>query len=363
MKIPAYLIIKLLAATALACLFGCASQAPVAKNASAAAGIAVPPAPRVDFHRHMEPAAVVLTGAGQTYAQKMNSFADHAAALGPGRQPVIYMSYISLKRCTSPEELDKRFQHLKTLPGFPIPQIGLSFTSDGKPEEVYDDKVAAGEYDSHIIEFCKGLHRLGRPAYVRVGYEFNGAWNGYRPQHFKPAFQRIATLIRKHAPVETAVVWTFAVDGDEDDFMKFYPGDEYTDWWGIDLFGEHHFNSPECKAFMDSSMAHRFPVMIGECTPRRVNVQLAEESWRRWYVKYFELIHFWPNIKALSYINWNWQDTAWPDWGDGRIEANEFVRSNYIKEISLPLYAHDQSPAQLRKLLRLPAKKGSEAKR
>ena len=39
--------------------------------------------------------------------------------------------------------------------------------------------VANGTYAAELAQLTEGLLALDRPAYVRVGFEFNGEWNGY----------------------------------------------------------------------------------------------------------------------------------------------------------------------------------------
>lgn len=91
-----------------------------------------------------------------------------------------------------------------------------------------------------ITMFLDGLQALAIPAYVRIGYEFNGSgWNGYLPASYKTAFQRITNMIRARG-LEVATVWDCSADGDAN-FMDYYPGDAYVNWWGINVFQASHF--------------------------------------------------------------------------------------------------------------------------
>lgn len=131
-------------------------------------------------------------------------------------------------------------------------------TEDGIPSAHYEDDVAAGIYDEQIENFIAGLRSLALPAYVRIGYEFNGtAWNGYVANSYKSAFTRIANMIRASG-LEVATVWCFAMDGVMN-YMDFYPGDEYVDWWAIDIFSAQHFNNINSDKFLDSAFIHQNP--------------------------------------------------------------------------------------------------------
>jgi hypothetical protein len=293
----------------------------------------LPMKPRVHFGAKLEPEGI-LVGAGQA---NKNSFDEFTKAVGPGLEPVIYMDYLGLKK----ENLASRFQEKAAAWNasnmLTIPQIGLSMTTDGKPELHYEQDVIAGKHDQAIESLVAELERYNRPVYLRLGYEFNGHWNGYESENFKLAWIKVAKAIRARF-LNVALVWCFAPDGTNKNFMPFYPGDEWVDWWAVDLFSEKHFADSSTKAFMDSALVHRKPVMIGESTPRRVSVDLGQESWNRWFVPYFNFMRQHPHVKGFSYINWNWAGTNWPDWGNGRLQDNELVRKKFIKEISRPEY-------------------------
>lgn len=304
--------------------------------------------PRKDYKARLEPRSQVISGAGQS----ADAFARYVQAMDSTTRPVLYMTYTGL----SNKDFKGWFARLKTnLDAYPwqlIPQVGLSMTRDGKPEERYEHRVAAGEYDANIENLCLALKEFNAPCFIRIGYEFNGNWNGYQAEPFKQAFIRITQALRKHQLEQVATVWCFATDG-KPDFEPFYPGDAYVDWWAIDLFSASHFTDPKTKAFLEKGLAANKPMMIGESTPRRVGVQDGQLSWNTWFKPYFELIHRNPHIKAFSYINWNWSGyPQWADWGDGRLETNPYVRNEFLKEMKSGLYLHGATPKQTRKKLR-----------
>jgi hypothetical protein len=123
------------------------------------------------------------------------------------------------------------------------------------------------------------------------------------------------------------------------DVMKYYPGDEWVDWWAVDIFQTHDIG--KSKPIIGEAHKHGKPMMIGESTPHSVGVLEGEESWEKWFVPYFELIRTSPGIKAFCYINWNWAKyPQWEDWGDARLQQNNVVLDLYRKEMSIQLYQH-----------------------
>jgi len=292
--------------------------------------------PRQYYGARFEPVNQVLHGAGQS----TQAFQEYCKVLDNKTQPLLYMSYTGLKTGNYLKQFDRLSSDLQNFQGQIQLQIGLSMTKDGSPELHYENEVAEGRYDTQIAEFIDFMGAFKGPVFLRIGYEFNGHWNGYEAEAYKKAFVRIENKIRA-ANVSVATIWCYSPDGKDKDFMNYYPGDKYVDWWSIDLFSASHFTDSSSIAFLDSAHAHHKPVMIGESTPRRVGVLEGQKSWDNWFAPYFNIIHQYPQIKAFCYINWDWSNyPQWIEWGDARIEKNQEVLENYQKEMSRDLYLH-----------------------
>lgn len=291
--------------------------------------------PRVFFERPLEPASTVLHGAGQD----PQSFWQYSRLMESRQtRPCMAMAYAGPAKLT--ERLERFFDDYHALLHHPHPgllQIGLSMTSDGNPEKHYEHRVAEGEFDEYLRAGFQTLRKSGHRAIIRIGYEFNGPWNGYQPESYIRAFRHVTNLLRESG-AKAATAWC-AEAGKLENYMDFHPGDEYIDWWSIDIFATDHFDAaPE---FLKAALDRQRPVLIGESTPRRVGVLDGMESWNRWFARYFALIRQWPHIKGFSYINWNWASTKnWPDWGNARIEDNEEVLAAFQQELSDPLFQH-----------------------
>jgi len=180
------------------------------------------------------------------------------------------MYYVGLNNLGDPGWSEGLIYQLDRYPDHMLmPQVGLSMTSDGAPETHYEDDVAAGLYDEQIGYLADGLKRVGRPVFLRIGYEFNGTtWNGYMPSSYISAFRRITDALRAE-DVEVATVWCYAVDG-ATNYMDYYPGDDRVDWWAIDPFSNYHFSNTTARSFMSDAHEAGKPVMIGETTPRNI---------------------------------------------------------------------------------------------
>lgn len=305
--------------------------------------------PRVNFGALLEPVTGIIHGAGQD----PESYREYSALFDAAHRPVMQMTYITITRGENEvrdwqkrvqASLDSLNEQSTTL------QIGLNLTRGNDDGSGAAGAAAEGAYDDAINAFIAALRDFGVPAWVRIGYEFEGSWNGYTPEGYVAAFRYITGKIRAAGLQEVATVWCSAGGSAGfigfDDLMAYYPGDEYVDWWGVDTFSPEELTNPWLAEFFGLADAHRKPVMIGEATPRYVGADKGWESWLNWYKPFFEMVRMHPEIKAISYINWDWvywSDTlgfSWHDWEDARLQTNDLVRELYVEELSAPFWIH-----------------------
>jgi hypothetical protein len=303
-------------------------------------------APRVEFGARLEPGNRIIHGAGQD----PKGFDDYRKNFPTDRQPLIYMTYVGL--CAPEAEVkewgaDLQRELVAMAPMKAVPQIGLNMTTGNDDGSGQDAAVAEGKYDAQIAAFADAVASLQQPVFVRIGYEFEGKWNGYHAAAYPKAWVRIARVLReRNLPVAT--IWCSAGAGAgwpaQERLMEYYPGDEWVDWWGVDIFGENEVAHPRLAEFLDAARAHHKPVAIGEMTPRGIGVLDGQKSWDRWFAPMLALLKQRPEIKATAYINWDWPDWSkrigfsWFDWGDARIEQNPIVRDRWVKELSAPIF-------------------------
>jgi hypothetical protein len=319
------------------------------------------PAPRAFYGRRLEPReSVVLHGAGQS---DETSFAAYTNAMSPAR-PMLSMSYVDLR-----DDLPAYFARLRAElarhPDLIVPQIGLSLNA-GEARKHYEGEVARGVDDARLRTLCDGFRSLHRPVFLRIGYEFNGSWNGYGAAQYVAAFRHIAAAIRGCGLENVALVWDWSVDAELDAehggaarsdaamrYAAFYPGDDAVDWWGVNLFSAESLSAPATKNFLDDAAKRRFPVMIGESAPRGHPVSEGQAAVDAWFVPYFALIRSSPVIKAFCYIDWDWRVyPQWADWGDSRVQDDPAVLRFWRGEIVSPLYADARGRAETLRLLR-----------
>ena len=214
-----------------------------------------------------------------------------------------------------------------------IPQIGLDFYTY-YPFKDITERIAEGSYDDRIVNLARFLKQLKHPVFLRPGYEFggNGAGQFASKRFWISAWKRIVTLCKKEGAHNIAFVWNTL---DAKDYMEYYPGDEFVDWWAINIFVNHANTNAFVNEFITEAAHHQKPVMIAESTPRYVGTERGELAWRSWFSPYFQLIQNYPHIKAFCYINATWSDFPDPTFQyDCLIQKNNYIKTRYCEELS-----------------------------
>lgn len=321
-------------------------------------------------HRRLEPAnGKILHMAGQS-EQEFRGYADY---LGPAKRPLAFSDYHALTDLNATGSgaayFGKRRAFLDSLgdAGHAVlPHLGLALTPGG----TVIDQINRGQLDLAIEELAGGLPLLGRPVFLRVGYEFNGHWNNYSAPGYVAAWRRIEAAIARNASTrrKVALVWDASCDavdahGDHTDVMPFFPGADVVDWWGVNVFnndtGGLYDSMPNSSCVLDFVGAARregqdAPVLVAESLPRFVAGVTGGNAWSKWFDPFLRtLLLGQPNVKGFSYINRDCgQDPgAKPhcvggQWGDGRINGptlNATVGGKYSEALRATNFVHSCS--------------------
>ena len=215
---------------------------------------------------------------------------------------------------------DMRY-YLQHYPRTPI-QLGLYMNG------ALDD-VSAGRYNGNIHQLGQWIKKAKRPVYLRIGYEFDLPDNHYDPQEYIQAYQYIVDHLRSQGVANASYVWHSAAAFDHRDFMLWYPGDDYVDWFAVSFFNP--MQAQTADDFAALARKHDKPFMIAESSPAGLYTVRGKKDW---YNRYFDFIRK-HDIPVVCYINSNWD--WYPlfkqmHWGDARVEANAEIKTLWLKE-------------------------------
>ena len=221
---------------------------------------------------------VLVPRAGQALhcgGQSSDAFSNYSSFMVQGAAaPGCFMTYVSLATLKRSWFADLQRELQQVSPGaYVVPQIGLNLPHGNELAG-----VGNGTYDAQIAELVAGLSLLNRPAYVRVGYEFNGQWNNYPPAAYLSAWERVVGAWRADAALAstTAAVWDYSCDAAPGrlNWTSYLPQGtaHQPDWWGVNIFSGNSGPDSACVAqFVAAAEAAAMPVMLGESTPRGLN--------------------------------------------------------------------------------------------
>jgi len=261
-----------------------------------------------------------------------------------GHHPKLVMHYISfderafrLLKPTIRRIAEKEYSYFA--------QIGLDFYVYGDPPNILNPiditkDIAEGKYDEKIKKLARLFINMESRVFLRPGYEFGGNGQGRLASktYWIPAWKRIYDLFQQNGANNVAFVWNTL---DARDFMDYYPGDNYVDWWAVNVFSNQSHQDPFINGFIQEAGKYRKPVMIAESTPRYIGSVGGGQSWESWYDPYFKLLSQYPHVKAFCYINASWKNYPDPSFAfDCRIQSNSYMSAQYKEMLSDPRFIH-----------------------
>ncbi|MBU1050332.1 hypothetical protein KKG90_09955 [Candidatus Bipolaricaulota bacterium] len=250
-----------------------------------------------------------------------------------------------------------------------IPHLSLSMTDEnGDPSDV---EIATTTKQDGVLEAIGAvIADYGEPLFIRLGFEFNGGWNGYTPGIYPIAYRKMVDLFTAAGVNQAAYIWCYEPDG-PDDFdavvdgqPAWYPGDDYVDWFGLDLFKAEHFTPPATDRertnaayvrsirFLEMAENHGKPVMLSETAAANIHVTADEDDpdlvdgqsdWDAWFAPYFAFMVEYRQIKGFLYMNQDYRGTIYErdnGWGDARIEVNSHILEQYRNVLRQERFLH-----------------------
>ncbi len=193
-----------------------------------------------------------------------------------------------------------------------------------------NDGLAVVQEDDYLRGWAQAAAHAGCPIFLRYASEMNGTWMAYSgdPSLYIEKWRLVYKVFSELAP-NVALVWCpFATPVAT--IASYYPGDEYVDWVGVNIYSVHHHDNDPAKQGGEDPCdqlravydmyADRKPIQVSEyaathycdaCKSSQVDFAIAKAS-----ALYTALIREFPRVKM---VNWFSVDTV----GKG-LAANDY---------------------------------------
>jgi hypothetical protein len=183
-------------------------------------------------------------------------------------------------------------------------------------------QIANGEQDEFIIEQAKHVKDFGYPVFIRFGAEFNiyqgetyvGQTEketfvfGQNPQDFIGAWRHYVDIFRSVNVTNAIFMWNpnFADFGPHH-YTEYYPGDEYVDWVGVDIYQYEPSSHPAgMLQTVYNDYSARKPIAVAEWGTNWLNQHFSDSDRARFVSEFFDAVESMPRIKMVNY--WYYQD-------------------------------------------------------
>jgi len=245
--------------------------------------------------------------------------ASYEGAVSPYR-PVLLSFFTALDESLMPQ-FAERYKQLALKRGFFVAQLAIYFQS-------FQRDASLGMRDPEMVMLLDTIRAARNPVLLRIGDEFNDPSAQYDPSLFIQTFRGAVQRIHEAHLDNVATVWNATAAGlGGTNFMRWYPGDDVVDWWGIDLFDPRDFDQAQLAEFLEKATSHQRPVIICEAapvfrdtTPGRVRGPKSDAEAAAWYQKLTQLIGQHAEIKGVAVISVDWPrlhsnlpGSGWPD--------------------------------------------------
>ncbi|MFD1929330.1 glycoside hydrolase family 26 protein [Sporosarcina siberiensis] len=204
------------------------------------------------------------------------------------------------------------------------------------PKEWVDEVIAVGGFpqiawepnnglekvqdDEYLRQFARDAKEANVPVLLRYASEMNGNWTAYsdNPELYIEKWKLVHRVMQEDAP-NVMMLWNvFTIP--EQTINDFYPGDEYVDYVGLNIYNvvyhndelvePSHFEDPlRLLDYVYNTYSHKKPIVIGEFGATNYNVtdglyhvDFAIEKISRMYK---HLPHLYPRVKNIYYFDVN----------------------------------------------------------
>jgi hypothetical protein len=199
--------------------------------------------------------------------------------------------------------------------------------------------IADGRYDAYIRSSAAAAAAWGHPILLRFGQEMNGGWYPWGKEHsasaYKLAWRHIVNVFRMLGANNVRWVWSpYVSNGGHLLFERYFPGDRWVDWVGLDGFNWggsrawQSFSTIFANSYRMLSRMTSRPIMIPETGSTEEGGDKA--AWISMALKQ-ELPRF-PRIRALVWFSGRFHSV------EAKVDSSESALAALRGAIGSPLF-------------------------
>jgi hypothetical protein len=203
-------------------------------------------------------------------------------------------------------------------------------------------KIANGQWDSYIAMIANQAKAFAHPLFFRIGSEMNiaqgsssypGAYSfGINATAFVLAYQRIVDIFRNQGASNVVFVWNPNWNSlGPNSVSAYYPGDNYVDWIGIDMY---EYNPNDDPAYQMSEVYNLYsgqkPIIILEWGINQ-NGNCVDSDSATYVTKFFNAVEMTTAIKMIIYQ----YDVGWHSFDS---DGKPLTTATYVNRIANSRY-------------------------
>ncbi len=270
---------------------------------------------------------------------------------------VLQDDYIEQSMETFNEVTEKQhasfFRYVGYRQPFPTEWVEEVKAAGGVPHIAFEpnDGLEVVADDEYLREWARAANEADVPIHIRWASEMNGTWTQYsgKSELYIEKWRLVYDVFAEEAP-NCSFVWT-VFTFPESTIESFYPGDDYVDWVGVNIYSVVYHNNDlkqkcdfedplELLDYVYNTYSYKKPIQISEFGATHYSAT-DEQTYSEWAASkitrlYTNLETYYPRVKSIFYFDVNNLYTYNEDRrvNDYSITDDEIVLSAYNEAIA-----------------------------
>jgi beta-mannanase len=184
--------------------------------------------------------------------------------------------------------------------------------------------IVEGHFDSFLTAWAKEIKQVKGVVLLRILHEFNGNWypwciinNDKNPDLLINAFRHIHTVFKQQQVINVKFIWcpnSMSLPQEKWNYiMDAYPGDQYVDFVGLDIYNGAGQGTPPWRSFRKEGIENYFiltellpskPLLVCETASRerRLNESINSQTKGEWIMQMSDALK--TDMSKVRLVTW-----------------------------------------------------------